>query len=79
MCYSVEVCSLLCVNDEEKSGVVLGYFLCISQLTSQKAKRPFFPPVYSMLSQSRLVGIPISNFPRKPLACLLKSDWSVNQ
>ena len=42
MCYSVEVCSLLCVNDEEKSGVVLGYLLCISQLSSQKAKRPFF-------------------------------------
>ena len=42
------------INDEEKSGVVLGYFLCISQLSSQKAKRPFFPPVYSMLSQSRL-------------------------
>ena len=29
---AIEVCSLLCVNDEEKSGVVLGYFLCISQL-----------------------------------------------
>ena len=26
------------INDEEKSGVVLGYFLCISQLSSQKAK-----------------------------------------
>ena len=49
-----DVCSSLCINDEEKSGVVLGYFLCISQLSSQKAKRPFFPPVYSMLSQSRL-------------------------
>ena len=52
--FACEVSSLLCVNDEEKSGVVLGYFLCISQLSSQKAKRPFFPPVYSMLSQSRL-------------------------
>ena len=49
-----DVCIVLCINDKEKSGVVLGYFLCISQLSSQKAKRPFFPPVYSMLSQSRL-------------------------
>ena len=54
-----EVCGLLCVNDEEKSGVVLGYFLCISQFSSQKAKRPFFPPVYSMLSQSSLIQIPL--------------------
>ena len=49
-----EVCGLLCINDEEKSGVVLGYFLCISQLCSQKAKRPFFPLVYSMPSCTRL-------------------------
>ena len=33
-----DVCGLLCINDEEKSGVVLGYFLCISQLSSQKAR-----------------------------------------
>ena len=38
---NTEVCTLLCINDEEKSGVVLGYFLCISQLRSQKAKGLF--------------------------------------
>ena len=36
--YKYEVCSLLCINDEEKSGVVLGYFLYISQLTSRRPK-----------------------------------------
>ena len=56
--FTFEVDGLLCVNDEEKSGAVLGYFLCISQLSSQKAKRPFFPPVYSMPSQTRLLSNP---------------------
>ena len=38
----IDVRGLFCVNDEEKSGVVFGYFLCISQLNFQKARGPFF-------------------------------------
>ena len=38
----VEVCGLLCINDEQKSGVVLGYFLCISQLNSRRPGGMFF-------------------------------------
>ena len=33
-----EVCSLLCINDEEKSGVVLGYISCV--FLSSVLRRP---------------------------------------
>ena len=40
-----EVGTLLCINDDEKSGVVLGIFLCISQLMQfSEGQRPV-PPV----------------------------------
>ena len=38
----IDVHGLFCVNNEEKSGAVLGYFLCISQLNFQKARGPNF-------------------------------------
>ena len=70
-----EVCSLLCIkfNDDEKSGVVLGYFLYISQLISRRPKGLFFHLTMTNCSNSP------PNFPGKLLACLSSNEGCVTQ
>ena len=52
---------VVCVvyNDEEKSGVVLGYFLCISQLISRGPKGLFFHLTMT-ISRVQLIQIYLS-------------------
>ena len=55
----IDICSLWLYNDEEKSGVVLGYFLCISQLNSRRPEGLFFHLTMT-ISRVQLIQIYLS-------------------